>query len=253
MLNSETWVLLLTGVVCAAIAIVAAVIIRDRGGEPEDVTVGFLGPSLAALYLLVLAVSLATEWQSIGDAGTSITSESSAVRQLYWSAEGLPAAQQAYIESHTRDYAETVINHDWPQMERGTLDNRSEQQLIALNKYVLRMDPTTQDASNAQLEATNQLSTLFSDRDQRDSYVTSRLPEGLLAAVLGTSVVVAVFPFLCGMSSAKRSTAIAAIQAAMVGVGIVVVFQLNHVYSGPLGVSPAPMQAVAQQIQISGS
>jgi hypothetical protein len=74
------------------------------------------------------------------------------------------------------------------------------------------------------------------------------LPEGLLAAVIATSLVVGAFPFLCGMSSAKRSTVIAATQAALVGVAIVVVFQLNHVYSGPLAVSPAPMQSVLQQI-----
>ena len=185
---------------------------------------------------------------AIGDAGTAITTEASAVRELYWSAQGLPSAQQAYVESHTRAYAMTVIEHDWPQMERGTLDDRSEQQLITLNNYVLRIDPSSQAASNAQLQATNQLSTLFSVRDERVGYVITRLPEGLLAGVIATSLVVAAFPFLCGMSSARRSTAIAAIQAAMVGVGIVVVFQLNHVYSGPLAVTPTPMQAVLQQI-----
>jgi hypothetical protein len=251
MLNSETWLLLRTGVACAAVAVIIATIIRDRGGEPEDVTVGFLGPSLAAIYLLVLAVSLATEWQSIGSAGNAITSEASAVRELYWSAVGMPSAQQAFIESHTRQYALTVINHDWPQMERGTLDNRSEAELIALNNYVLRINPDTQAASNAQLQATTQLSTLFSVHDERAGYVGQRLPEGVIAAVLATSLVVAAFPFLCGMSSAKRSTAIAAIQAALVGIAIVVVFQLNHVYSGPLGVSPAPMQSVLQQISHS--
>jgi hypothetical protein len=251
MLNSETWLLLRAGAACAAVAVIIATIIRDRGGEPEDVTIGFLGPSLAALYLLVLAVSLATEWQAIGDAGSAVTSEASAVRELYWSAVGLPPAQQAYVKSHARAYAETVINHDWPQMERGSLDNRSEQQLIALNNYVLRINPVNQASSNAQLQATDQLGTLFSVHDERAGYVGQRLPEGLIAGVFATSLVVAAFPFLCGMSAAKRSTAIAAIQAAMVGVGIVVVFQLNHVYSGPLGVSPSPMQSVLQQI--SGS
>jgi hypothetical protein len=253
MFNSETWLLLRAGAACAAVAVVIATIIRDRGGEPEDVTVGFLGPSLAALYLLVLAVSLATEWQSIGDASTSVTTEASAVRDLYWSAEGLPPAEQAYVESRTRAYAITVIHHDWPQMQRGTLDDRSEQELISLNNYVLRINPATQDASNSQQQATDQLSTLFSVHDERAGYVGQRLPEGLLAAVIATSLVVGAFPFLCGMSTTRRSTAIAAIQAALVGVGIVVVFQLNHVYTGPLGVSSSPMQSVLQQITVSTS
>jgi hypothetical protein len=68
MFGSEAWVVLRTGAACALIAVVVARILADRGHEPEDVTIGFLGPSLAALYLLILAVSLASEWQTIGDA-----------------------------------------------------------------------------------------------------------------------------------------------------------------------------------------
>jgi hypothetical protein len=248
MFSGETWVLLRAGAACAIVVIVVAVIIRDRGGEPEDVTVGFLGPSLAALYLLVLAVSLATEWQTIGGAGQSISSEASAVRELYWSAEGMPAAQGDYIRAHAREYATTVIDHDWPQMRHGTLDDTSEQQLISLNNYVLKINPPDGAAVNAQLQATSQLGTLFSEHDQRSGDATSRLPIGLIAAVIATSFVVVIFPFVCGISSAPRSIGLVALQAALIGIGIVVVFQLNHVYSGPLAVSPAPMQSVLQQL-----
>jgi hypothetical protein len=248
MLTGETWVLLRAGAACAVVVVVVAVIIRDRGGEPEDVTIGFLGPSLAALYLLVLAVSLATEWQAIGGANQAIASEASAVRELYWTASGMAPAQGAYLREHVRAYAATVIDHDWPQMRRGTLDDTTEHQLIAMNNYVLKIDPQNGAAVNAQLQATSQLGTLFSEHDLRATSATERLPAGLLAGVIATSVVVAVFPFVCGISSAPRSIGLVALQAALVGIGIVVVFQLNHVYSGPLAVSPAPMQSVLHQL-----
>jgi Protein of unknown function (DUF4239) len=248
MLSSETWVLLRAGAACAILAVVAARIIADRGIQAEDVTIGFLGPSLAALYLLVLAVSLATEWQTIGDANQAVTSEASAVRELYWSAAGMAPAQQAFVQDHVRAYAMTVVDHDWPEMRRASLDNVSEQQLIVLNNYVLKINPQDAAATNAQLQATTQLGTLFSVHDQRDADASARLPAGLLGGVIATSLVVAMFPFACGVGSRPASVALAAVQAAMVGVGIVVVFQLNHVYSGPLGVSPGPMQAVLQQL-----
>jgi hypothetical protein len=250
MLTSETWLLLRAGGACAMLAVIVATIIKDRGGEPEDVTIGFLGPSLAALYLLVLAVALATEWQTIGGANQAATAEASAVRELYWSADGLPPAQQASLQADVRAYARTVIYHDWPQMERGTLDDKSELQLIAMNNYVLRINPQDAAAINAQLQATTQIGTLFGARDQRASDATARLPGGLVAGVIVTSLVVAAFPFACGISATKRSVVLAALQAALVGVGIVVVFQLNHVYSGPLAVSPAPIQSVLQQLSI---
>jgi hypothetical protein len=248
MLSSETWIVLRTGAVCALLAVIVARIIADRGGKPEDVTIGFLGPSLAALYLLVLAVSLATEWQTIGDASQAATNEASAVRELYWTAAGLPAGQQAFVQEHVRAYATTVVDHDWPEMRRGTLDDASEQQLIGLNNYVLRINPQDAAATTAQLQASGQLGTLFSVRDQREDDAKQRLPTGLLAGVIATSLVVASFPFACGISSARASVALAAVQAAMVGIGIVVVFQLNHAYTGPLAVSPSAMQSVLQQL-----
>lgn len=248
MFGSETWVVLRTGVACALIAVVVARILADRGHEPEDVTIGFLGPSLAALYLLILAVSLASEWQTIGDAGQAATTEASAVRELYWSAAGLPPGQQSYLQEQVRAYATTVVRHDWPQMRRGTLDDKTEQMLIKLNNYVLRLSPQNQAATNAQLQATSQLGTLFSVRDQRGNDAQQRLPTGLIVGVIATSVVVAAFPFACGISSAKSSVALAATQAAMIGIGVVVVFQLNHAYSGPLAVSPGAMQSVLQQL-----
>jgi Protein of unknown function (DUF4239) len=248
MLTSETWLLLRAGGACAILAVIVAIIIKDRGGEPEDVTIGFLGPSLAAIYLLVLAVSLATEWQATGSASQEAATEASAIRELYWSAEGFTPAQQAILQADVRAYARTVLNHDWPQMVHGTLDNKSEQELTAMNNFVLRIDPQDGAATNAQLQATTQISTLFTVHDQRAADAADRLPQGLIAGVIATSLLVASFPFACGISATKRSVVLAAVQAALVGIGIVVVFQLNHVYSGPLAVSPAPIQSVLQQI-----
>jgi hypothetical protein len=250
MLTSETWILLRAGAACAVLAVIVAVIIKDRGGEPEDVTIGFLGPSLAAIYLLVLAVALATEWQTIGDANQAATSEASAIRELYWSAAGFTPAQQAFLQKNVRAYATAVVNHDWPQMRRGELDDTSEQLLSTINSYVLKINPQDAAGTNAQLQASTLLGTLFSVHDQRAVDAAARLPQGLVAGVIGTSVVVAAFPFFCGIGATRRSIALAAVQAAMVGIGIVVVFQLNHVYTGPLAVSPAPIQTTLQQISI---
>jgi hypothetical protein len=247
LLGSETWIVLLAGAVCAIIAVIVARIIADRGAKPEDVTIGFLGPSLAALYLLVLAVALATEWQTIGDAHQASTTEASAVRQLYWSTEGLSPAAATGLQQRVRTYAATVVDHDWPQMRHGTLDEASQEQLASMHSYVLRLNPNTDASTNAQLDALSQLGTLVTTRSQREDDASTRLPIGLLAGVIATSLVVAGFPFVCGISSAPASVGLAAVQAALVGVGIVVVFQLNHAYTGPLEVTSAPMQAVVHQ------
>jgi hypothetical protein len=251
MLSSETLIISGIGAVCAILAILAARITAGRDKKPSEITIGFLGPSLAAVYLLVLALSLATEWQTISDAHQAATTEAAAVRGLYWSAAGLTPGQQTFLHDHVLAYARTVVGHDWPQMRGGKLDDQSEELLIGMNSYVLHSDPRNADASDSQIQAVNQLGTLFSARSQREDDAEQRLPPGLLAGVVATSLVVGTFPFAFGVGSHRASIALAAMQAALVGIGVVVVFQLNHAYTGPLAVTPAPMQAALQQL--SGS
>lgn len=248
MFGSETLVILIAGLAGALIVVGVAWWFRDHGREPEDLTIGFLGPSLAALYLLVLAVALATEWQTIGDANSSASSEASAVRQLYWSATGLPTGQAAQVRQQALAYANAVVAHDWPQMRHGFVDDQTERMLTSLNGYVLGINPPTAQSTNAQLSAITQLNSMVNARDQRATDAGTKLPIGLVAGVIATSCVVAAFPFIGGIRTTVPSIAVAAVQAALVAVGVVVVFQLNHVYSGPLAVKPYAMHSVITEL-----
>jgi hypothetical protein len=248
LLGSETWIVLVAGVISAAAAVAIAWLVRHRKFEPEDVTIGFLGPSLAAMYLLVLVLSLATEWQAIGSAQQSVGNEAVAVRQLYWSASGLPPAAAAGLRAQVRDYAAAVLTHDWPQMERGTLDNQTEQMLAAMSTFVLRINAATSSAAAAQQYALGQISAAVTARAQREEDAETRLPTGLLAGVIATSIIVCAFPFAGGIRSDVACIAVAALQAALVTVGVIVVFQLNNPFSGPLATNPAPLMSVAAQI-----
>ena len=57
-----------------------------------------------------------------------------------------------------------------------------------------------------------------------------------------------VFPFAGGIRSAAISITLAAVQAALVTIGVVVVFQLNNPFTGPLATGPDPIVSVASQI-----
>ncbi|MGH3263681.1 MAG: DUF4239 domain-containing protein [Trebonia sp.] len=236
---------MIAGLLSAAVAGGIAWFVRKRESEPEDVTIGFLGPSLAAMYLLVLALALATEWQTIGSAQQAVGNEAVAVRQIDWAASGLPQPARGELQGQVRDYLDTVINHDWPQMQRGGLDELSEQRLSAMSTSVLRFNATTSTASNAQQYATAQLSVLASARAERENAAESRLPLGVIMAVIVTSLIVALFPFAGGIRSDRVSVAIAVLQAALVAVTVVVVFQLNNPFAGPLATTPGPLTEVA--------
>jgi hypothetical protein len=249
-LGRETWILLAAGVASAGLAGAIEWFSRHRKQEAEDVTLSFLGPSLAALYLLVLALALATEWQTIGSAQQAVSNEAVAVQQVYWAASGLPPAAAASLRGQVRGYLSTVLHHDWPEMEHGTLDNASLSQLTAMSTFTLRLNTSTSSAADAQDYATAELSALASARAQRQNAAESRLPIGLLAAVIATSAIVSVFPFAGGIKRARSPVSVAVLQAALIAIAVVVVFQLNNPFTGPLGTGPGPLATVAAGIGV---
>lgn len=239
---------LLAGLLGAAASAALGWGMRRRKAEPEDVTLGFLGPSLAALYLLVLALAVAAEWGTISDAHQGATTEASALHQLYWAASGLPAGASGTLREQVRAYASATVDHDWPQMRDATLDDKTADMLGQMESTVLNVNPPDAAASAAQTDALNQLTALAATRAQRADDAATRLPSGVLAGVIATSAVVALFPFAVGIRPVLASIILASMQAALVVIGVVVVFQLNHPYSGPLAVQPDSMQALVQQI-----
>lgn len=247
-LGRETWILLVTVVASGGAAAAIAWGLRKHKREPEDVTLGFIGPSLAAIYLLVLALALATEWQTIGSAQQAVGNEAVAVQQIYWAAGGLPPAAGNTLRAEVRSYVTTVIDHDWPEMERGTLDNASQSQLTTMSASLLQANTQSSQASNAQADAIGQLGALVTARAQRESAAESRLPVGVLIAVILTSLIVALFPFAVAIRSEKASISVAIAQAMLIAVAAVVVFQLNNPYTGPLRTGPGPISAVAAEI-----
>jgi predicted acyltransferase len=246
MLGPEIWIMLAAAIAGIALAAVIVTAVRGRTGEPEDVTLGFLGPSLAAIYLLVLAFALVTAWQTNADARQGVVNEASALRSLEWSSAGLPAGPAATLQRQLDTYLNQVVDHDWPQMRHGKLSETSERMIATMYHSALQANPATNAQSAAQQNVVGQLDALLTARAQRASDVGSRLPAGLLAAVLGTSVVVIAFPFAGGLRQSSMSLTLAGLQAVLVAVGVVVVFQLNLAYAGPLAVGPGPIQTVAQ-------
>jgi hypothetical protein len=171
-----------------------------------------------------------------------------AVRQISWAARGLPPAAGNTLRTQVRGYVTTVIDHDWPEMERGTLDDESLKQLTAMSTSLLKINTQTSEAANAQAYATGQLGALVTARAQRESEAETRLPVGVLLAVVITSLIVGLFPFAGAIRSEKASISVAVLQAVLVAVAVVVVFQLNNPFTGPLGIGRGPISAVAAEV-----
>jgi hypothetical protein len=98
-------------------------------------------------YAVILGFMLYTVWTAFGEAQLNSDLEANSLRNIYSLAEGLPEPQRTELKQETREYAETVITRDWPEMALGEIPEGSHaisQAMVHTVQHVKVDSPTTE-------------------------------------------------------------------------------------------------------------
>src|SRR5277367_2760952 len=76
-------------------------------------------------YAVILGFMLYAVWTSFGAAEHNVNLEANALGNVYRLAYGLPPQQQVALLTEVRNYADTVVNRDWPDMAHSRLPEQS--------------------------------------------------------------------------------------------------------------------------------
>jgi hypothetical protein len=154
--------------------------VKNRHSQND--LVGWQLSVLGTTYAVTLGFMLYTGWTNFTAANLNVEMEANALRNIYRLAEGLPQ-QRAQIQGLTRDYADAVVTHDWPDMAQGRLPEDSH--LINENmwKAILAIKVASPSETTAEDHALSELSTLTLHRRARLLQSTYRLP-GIFWCVL---------------------------------------------------------------------
>jgi hypothetical protein len=93
-----------------------------------------------------------------------------------------------------------------------------------------------------------QLQTLYAARRQRAVDASASLPSGVLVLTVVTGAMVLLLPLLSGARPRGWVWAPYALMVAIVGVGVYLVFAINHTFSGPLGVDSTAFTSALQEL-----
>ena len=139
---------------------------------------------LGTTYAVIVGFMLYTVWTNFGLAEVNADSEANALVNVYRLADGLPASQREQLKETARQYADVVLNQDWPQMDRayeGALASHdANRKLWQILMSVRAASPTELTAED---HALYELSALAEHRQIRQLQSVSRLP-GVLWFVL---------------------------------------------------------------------
>lgn len=237
----------------AALALVAlvAVVFKKYGqddDEPDGATASHTGAIISSLFLLIFAIAVIVPWSVADEARKNTAAEAQALTETYWDSAGLPPIERQQVRDDIKGYLHVVIDREWKEMKRGHLSQDAWHKIDVLRLRLAGFNFKAKDISDIRDDALERMREVSNARRQRATDVTSTLPVGVLLFTVLTGLVMIVFPFLVGARPKGMPLVSLFIMAAMLGVGIYLVFDINHAFKGALGVDPAAFKSALQEI-----
>lgn len=124
-------------VVLPTLFVMAAAIVLGRrqtvsSGDFDADSVSFVGGVLSALFTVVLAFYIVFAWQLGDDVESAASSESNALIDAFWQADGLAEPERSRLQGLLRDYAVTVADREWALLDEGRVDTQVPRIISAL-------------------------------------------------------------------------------------------------------------------------
>lgn len=240
----------LFAVVPAAIAVVVHTLVRRRVppeslAEQHDVA-GYLIAVVGVLYSVVLGFLVGTVWTQFASAQQTADAEAGAVADAFNFAGNIRQPQREELQRLIARYAIEVHGVEWFLAERGREDPLAESLLASAVRVTIALPPPSGKAgAGAILQGAAMrdwlLTSLRSIGDARRLRLLqskSRLPTGMLEALILGGVMVICFVFFFGVKSYSRQMAMTALLTGSMGLFFGLVVELSTPYSGGIHISP---------------
>lgn len=254
MLNILLVVVLPTAVVIAVTLLVG----RTRkavSGDFDGDSMSFVGGVLNALFTVMLAFYVVFAWQNGDNVSSQSSAEANALVDTYWQTKVEPAPDATVIGTLVKQYATDVVHREWPLLDHGETDPKTEGTLDELRNAVLALPTDNQAVNSARQISLQDLSTITTNHRERVNAAT----EGdnftwflLIGTILG-AVVMLVFPLLIGLSARPTNVAGMAVLGVTLAVIVFVCVELLHPLHGFFGVDPSAYTDALAAIAANGA
>jgi formate-dependent nitrite reductase membrane component NrfD len=205
--------------------------------EPKEGVGEYIAMMVGVLYALVLGIVLVSVWEARDDAQASVQTEASSLNQISLLAHDVPAPSGPLIQRDVQAYANIVVTVEWPEMAaHQPLSAQGWTSLNALTAAIEAYQPVTAVQQNISAELLSQLSSVDDARHSRQQESGDSLSAVLwIGLVLGGAISV-VFVFCFGVRRSGEHVTMVMGLTGLVGFLVVMVFELNHPFSGSMGI-----------------
>lgn len=240
----------ITGTVLASLLLMTALNRfwpREKRSGYNDL-IGWELSILGTTYAVILGFMLYAVWTTLGEADLNVNFEANAVTGIYHLAEGLPEPQRTQLQRLSRDYVETVIAREWPEMARGEVPEKSTAIDKEMWKIVMSVKPASPTEISVQDHAMSELESLAERRLTRIQQSKSSLPGVLWWLLLLGGGVTIISSCTFGSDSVKLQSMQVFCFSLLVSMSLVAIADIHRPFRGLIHVSDYAFQQARQSM-----
>lgn len=238
MLTTLGSILIILAIVVGSIAFLAILnwLWPNEQRRQHNDIVGWQLAIIGTIFGVIIGFLLFIVWTKFQDARSNVGAEANALVNLSRISSGLP--QAAEIQQIATEYAEAMVDREWPAMQKGGIGQESGQLTRQLWLVLMQPERINQQQELILNRAMDEMANLTRRRRERQIQSQERMP-GILWAVL---IVGAVVTISSSCIYGTRSLPLHMIQviglSALIALSLMAIAQIGQPFQGSVHVKP---------------
>jgi hypothetical protein len=218
----------------------------SRRSVHNDV-IGWQIAILGTIYAVMIGFMLYAVWNNFQTAETNANNEANDLVNLYRAADGLPQVQRDQIQGFARNYVQSVITQEWPQMDRDSTGISGNHYMA--QPYVMGMwhsvahAPANNLAEQANLrQVMIELSSMTEHRRIRLLESRTKMPDILWGVLVMGGMITIASSCLIGSENVPLHFVLIIALSLLISLALVAIGDIDRPFQGSVHVSPSAFQ-----------
>ena len=202
---------------------------------------GFIIAVIGVVYAVLLAFVAIGVWDRFQQAQSRSYEEAGAVATVYRDADSFPRA--ARLRAVLRAYVRSVIDVEWPQMERGQRSNVSSALLEDADRQVRSLPADTPRLANVQAQMLEAMMAAFEDREARLTIFSGGISGIIWLVLIVGAVVTVAFTYFFGFDRTVMQQLMIGALTFLIALVLFLIVALDYPFRGGIAVQPEAFRA----------
>lgn len=212
---------------------------------------GFILAVIGVIYAVLLAFVAIGVWERFQLAEARSYDEASAIATVYRDAGSFPSAKD--LRPLLRAYVQSVINVEWPRMERGDRSEISNALVVAADRQVRALPVATPRLANIQAQMLAAMDTALDDREARLTIDSSGINKLMWFVLLAGAVITVAFTYLFGFDQTLMQQLMIGALSLLIGLVLFLTLALDYPFRGGISVGPDAFRSLLETFRVFGA